>query len=161
MVNYYAGIGSRKTPDYILRIMREFAKGTARSGWVLRSGGAGGADQAFETGCDMGFGAKEIFRSGDAAEWSYTEAVEHIPENRPPFNLWKPYSRSLIARNMMQILGPNGNEPVKLVICWTPADIKDGGGTGYATRCAVSKKIPVYNLHDEPILNKFRKALDL
>lgn len=161
MVNHYAGIGSRKTPDDILYIMKEFARRMAREWWVLRSGGAAGADQAFETGCDMAPGKKEIFKSGDAADWSYEEAVEHIPENRPPFNLWKPYTRGLIARNMMQILGPKGDDPVKFVICWTPADIKDGGGTGYAIRCAVSRKIPVYNLHDESILNRFRKALDL
>lgn len=160
-MNFYAGVGSRKTPEDILEIMKIFAMRMAKKWWVLRSGGAVGADQAFETGCDMGFGKKEIFRAYDAPEWAYIEAVEHIPENRPPFNLWKPFTRGLIARNMMQILGPKGDDPVKFMICWTPADIKDGGGTGYAVRCAASRKIPIYNLHDESILNKFRKALNL
>ena len=40
----YTGIGSRKTPPGILAQMSELAAFLARSGWVLRSGGAPGAD---------------------------------------------------------------------------------------------------------------------
>ena len=150
----YAGIGSRKTPKDIIEIMEEIGASLARREWLLRSGGADGADSAFEKGCDVAESNKEIFRSNDAEPWAFEEAKKHIPKNRPPFNTWKPYVQGLIARNMMQILGKNGDEPVRLVICWTPAT-KDGGGTGYALRCALSHDIPVYNLIEQEISNRF------
>lgn len=46
----YAGIGSRETPEHILSIMRHIGAYLASEGWVLRSGGADGADTAFEVG---------------------------------------------------------------------------------------------------------------
>lgn len=50
---------------------------------------------------------------------------------------------------MLQILGKNGNEPVKFVICWTPTQEYENssvGGTGYAIRCALDHKIKIFNL---------------
>ena len=127
----YAGIGSRKTPEFVLEILEVIGLLLARQGWVLRSGGAVGADKAFEKGCDEVEGKREVFLAVDGdPDWAREEALKHIPENRPPFHTWKPYVQGLIARNMMQILGRAGDEPVDMVVCWTPASVKDGGGTG-------------------------------
>lgn len=49
----YAGIGSRKTPKHILDIMQYAASYLAAEGWTLHSGGAEGADSAFEKGVDV------------------------------------------------------------------------------------------------------------
>lgn len=46
----YTGIGSRETPPEVCGFFRILAARLARSGWNLRSGGARGADQAFEDG---------------------------------------------------------------------------------------------------------------
>lgn len=46
----YAGIGSRATPPEVVSIMRRLAEDMDRRGWILRSGGASGADSAFEAG---------------------------------------------------------------------------------------------------------------
>ncbi|MFZ1154749.1 MAG: hypothetical protein WAN93_07590 [Solirubrobacteraceae bacterium] len=46
----YAGIGSRKTPSGVLDLMARAASRLATEGWVLRTGMAGGADQAFYRG---------------------------------------------------------------------------------------------------------------
>jgi predicted Rossmann fold nucleotide-binding protein DprA/Smf involved in DNA uptake len=46
----YAGIGSRRTPSEILELMKEIGSKLEIEGWLLRSGGAPGADQAFEAG---------------------------------------------------------------------------------------------------------------
>jgi predicted Rossmann fold nucleotide-binding protein DprA/Smf involved in DNA uptake len=43
----YAGIGSRETPKEVLKSMTNYAKELSATGWVLRSGGADGADTAF------------------------------------------------------------------------------------------------------------------
>ncbi|NYZ25158.1 hypothetical protein HND93_36125, partial [Azospirillum sp. ROY-1-1-2] len=58
---HYAGIGSRETPPAVLEVMAAVGERLAQLGWVLRSGGAVGADQAFERGCDRVGGRKEIF----------------------------------------------------------------------------------------------------
>lgn len=48
----YAGIGSRKTPPAELARMEAVGAILQRQGWTLRSGGADGADSAFERGAD-------------------------------------------------------------------------------------------------------------
>ena len=58
---YVAGIGARDTPDTALAKMRGLGKMLANKGLVLRSGGAEGADSAFEEGWDSLSGRKEIF----------------------------------------------------------------------------------------------------
>ena len=45
----YAGIGARATPGAVLADMTVMAGWLARTGWHLSSGGANGADAAFET----------------------------------------------------------------------------------------------------------------
>jgi hypothetical protein len=47
---FYTGVGSRDTPEEVLSVMRTLAKCLARAGYTLRSGGAEGADAAFESG---------------------------------------------------------------------------------------------------------------
>ena len=49
---HYAGIGSRETPPQVLEQMRKIGTFLAERHYVLRSGGAKGADTAFELGCD-------------------------------------------------------------------------------------------------------------
>lgn len=61
-MNAYAGIGSRKTPKNVLDFMFEIGKELALLGYVLRSGGAEGADSAFEKGADSVKGMKEIYQ---------------------------------------------------------------------------------------------------
>ena len=59
----YAGIGSRKTPIKILKEMTKIANFLNKKGYILRSGGAIGADKAFENGSGN---KKEIFYAKDA-----------------------------------------------------------------------------------------------
>ena len=55
---YYAGVGGRETPAHVLNLMTRIAQGLTKVGGILRSGGARGADTAFEAGAGS---AKEIF----------------------------------------------------------------------------------------------------
>jgi len=57
----YAGIGSRKTPEGILKIFEYLGGYFAARSVLLRSGAAAGADSAFERGCDRLRGPKEIY----------------------------------------------------------------------------------------------------
>lgn len=143
---YYTGIGSRKTPLDICDLMTQIARELARRGLILRSGGAVGADQAFEAGAGE---LKRIYRSGDASP-----AAHEIAERfHPAWYMCSPYARSLHARNVHQILGDEVENPElsEGVVCWTPDGSLDGstrtsGGTGQALRIAVAYGVHVTNL---------------
>jgi hypothetical protein len=154
---YYAGIGSRSTPAHVLKQMESLARGLSQKGYTLRSGGAKGADTAFEKGARTIDGpAPEIYYAedaaptkSDAAEWAHRIAREHHPAWHA---LRSPYVRNLMARNTFQVLGYGPQEPVsRFVLCWTPdgaekATSRDSGGTGQAIRLAIANGIPVFNL---------------
>lgn len=151
-MRYYAGIGARKAPEDILKKMSLIAFRLRQEGYILRSGGAVGSDSAFMSSAGV---KSEIFKANDFSNnghftfprWVEEEVVKHCWEC--PIENMRPFIAALIKRNMMQILGKNGDSPVDFVICWTPMDDpcdKGSGGTRYATRCAVHHGIPVFNL---------------
>ena len=156
---YYAGIGSRNTPQNILKFMEKIASILEECGYILRSGHAKGSDQAFERGV-KNLKNKEIFVSRDAKPWAYETVKKYMPNDRPAtFDSWQPYIRGLLARNMMQILGDSGEEPVQFVVCWTSQgdyQTSEVGGTGYALRCALDYKIPIFNLNYPDQLSQFK-----
>lgn len=142
-MRFYAGIGSRETPVNILSDMHAIAIKLSERGWILRSGGARGADSAFERGASNNCC---IFTANDATQ----ESIDYTAQFHPAWNKCSGYAKLLHARNAMIILGEHLDDPVKFVICWTP-DGKDSGGTGQAIRIARHNKIPIYNLFDGPI----------
>lgn len=156
----YAGVGSRSTPTPILRLMCDFARLVAEQGdWLLRSGGAIGADLAFELGCNEAKGRKEIYLTYPRKQgWSSKDIIldpskvsdiieyyrEHgIMDSKHIGNL-SPDARKLHARNYYQVMGLN-EEPADLVVCWTEKG-QEVGGTRTAIRLAKSKGIMVKNL---------------
>jgi hypothetical protein len=146
-MKFYAGIGSRQTPPDILEFMEKVAIKLDSDGYILRSGGAEGADRAFERGVSNP-NKKQIFYAKHAPLWAFDEVKKYIPTDRSGFDGWSPYVRKLLARNMCQILGENGDSPVEFVVCWTPSTVytdSSAGGTAYAIRCALAYNIPVYN----------------
>lgn len=151
----YAGIGSRKTPESILNVMTNIAKKLDPK-YILRSGGADGADLAFELGSTN----KEIFLPWDNFNKNDSELVfKHFPihikesawelvQKFHPAPQKLSYSaRTLHSRNMCQILGEHLDDPSDFVICWTDNG-KPKGGTGTAIKCAEYHRIPVYNLYN-------------
>lgn len=65
---YYTGVGSRKTPKEIQKMMREASFMLAKRGWCLRSGGADGADLAFQHGVAAYVIAEEIENPHEVAD---------------------------------------------------------------------------------------------
>ena len=148
MNKLYAGFGSRKTPEAILFKMEEIAKKLSELGYTLRSGGAIGADSAFEKGASK----KEIFLSKDATK----EAQDFSSRFHPLWEMLDPYVRGLHARNAMIMLGQDLIEPVEFGVCWTPNG-EVLGGTGQALRIAENKGIKIYNLAIEKDLENLRE----
>lgn len=140
-LRYYAGIGSRQTPLQTLLSMTTVAQLLSNKGYVLRSGGAIGADQAFEKGA--GNHCEIFLPRPDAPVWTMICTMHYHPNpDALSVNAWQ-----LMNRNAMQILGRDGDTPVDFVVCWTK-DGKASGGTGQAIRIAKSLDIPVYNLYN-------------
>lgn len=180
MSKYYAGIGSRNTPAPVLDLMIEIAKKLAAKGWILRSGGARGADEAFEHGvnswwlyrCDPALKVpcpKEIFFANDVkGDLLSLHAKNMAKEFHPAWSKMTEYSQRLHARNAFQIMGRDMKTPVDIVICWTP----DGctkheqrtmmtGGTGTAISIASSQNIRVLNLRNPQTVEVIKKKLEI
>lgn len=156
MSRYYAGIGSRETPNDILKLMYRIAKGLSARNYTLRSGCAKGADTAFEEGVIAAKGNARLYTAdGFIPAWTqvFTDFFHPAPQHL------KPYGRKLMCRNAMQILGESGDEPVEFVVCWT----KDGngaGGTGQAIRIAHYYNIPVFDLFNEGALEELKEFVN-
>jgi len=151
MAKYYTGIGSRQTPFQILASMTWVAK-RLRTGYdfILRSGGAAGADSAFELGAAD---KKEIYTAhSDIPDW----AMKSVEQFHPRPDLLNNYVKRLHARNALLIFGEQGPEGPRenwsrFIICWTPGG-RITGGTGQGLRIAQHYDIPVFNMADPKIL---------
>lgn len=149
MEKYYAGIGSRETPGHILNIMHMLGRHFAGLGWTLRSGGALGADTAFENGATAANGKKEIYLPWRAynhnlselhpGNYPFTEdEVTFTQKFHPNWAKCGPSARKLHTRNTRILLGMepiHGAQvtPVKFIVCWTEGG-QITGGTGQALR---------------------------
>jgi len=151
---YYAGIGSRETPQDILELMTRVSKGLDRKRYVLRSGGAQGADKAFEAGV-MSTRTEIMLASDTLPVWTdvFTDFFHPNP------SALKDYPRKLMNRNAMQILGRCGSRPVDFVVCWTK-DGKASGGSGHALRIANYYNIVVFNLRNKDALHELKEFVN-
>jgi hypothetical protein len=161
----YAGIGSRETPIEILEVMKVISRRLYNGGFTLRSGGAKGADQAFESALiefEREDAQKQVeiylpwpgFEKQTRLNWFEPKRKTPQPEAftfssmyHPGWNYLSDFAKSLHARNTHQILGYDITNPdlVDFVVCWTKNG-KISGGTGQALRIAEAHNIEIYNL---------------
>lgn len=184
MNRYYTGVGSRETPDPILSLMTKVAASLERQGYHLRSGGAKGADTAFEDGVKSDAN-KSIFLPWpgfngrkNAIQKPTPGAVEMGIEYHPLLSQmdresdqWRQRKTQTIAammgRNAHQVLGLDLRSPSAFLLCWTPdgADgtlkltSKESGGTGQAIRIAAANKVKVINLQNPASLARLEAML--
>lgn len=148
MDKYYAGIGSRSTPEPIQNLFTRVATYLEQQQYTLRSGHADGADMAFENGCSK---LKEIYipwpnfsNSDSKLVVENPKAFEIAEKFHPYWNNLSQGSRKLHARNTHQVLGLDLNTPVEFIICWTENG-SGSGGTGQALRIAKHYGIPIFD----------------
>lgn len=170
-MKFYAGIGSRETPQDVLDLMTLIAATQAMRGWTLRTGIALGADQAFALGAGPNaewslpwLSFEQAFQDAQLASFPPKPTIllpSRIEENvarqyHPAWDRLSQGAKKLHARNVLQVLGKGhapSYEPIRFpnpssfVVCWTK-DGKASGGTGQAIRIAEAYGIPVRNLHD-------------
>ena len=164
---YYTGIGSRDTPQYILNLMTDLASRLESNGYILRSGGADGADQAFSDGVSLdknkhvylpwnGFNGINNGILTEAEDWAYDEAKTI----HPAWNRCSQGARKLHARNIHQIRGHGSNPKLsEFVVCWTPKG-REVGGTATAIKLARSLNIFICNLGNKDMENEIRESLE-
>lgn len=160
----YAGIGSRSTPNIVGVEMGQWAKNLEDMGFVLRSGGAEGADTFFKEGTTKDT-MREIYVAGYAKQGDVAfdtlpldirkEALYLASQHHPAWSRLSPYVQKLMARNILQVLGKDLDNPSKFVLFWAKpkkdsfGNIYDAeGGTGLAVRFAYASGIPVYHVED-------------
>ncbi|UQS95003.1 DNA processing protein [Pseudanabaena phage Pam2] len=172
---FYAGIGSRETPQDVLESMQYIAQKLGEGGYTLRSGGADGADTAFYNGANkQGLPTPKVylpsawfnghrhnpncgfFDSTTASTWG--EALELVNKYHPAPDKLTEYARKLMARNAYQILSTTLEDPVDFVICWTKGG-KLVGGTAQAMKIAIDFEVQIYNLANVEDVRKFNKEV--
>ena len=172
----YAGIGSRQTPPAVLDAMARIAHALGNAGVALSTGGADGADQAFETGALRTRAPLTVH-----TPWPGYNGYRPGADARPSVNVIRPrpadtlqghtYAdlarrhhpawdglrsrgvRALFVRNVSILAGAldaDGDAlPVRAVIAYTPNGLARGraaGGTGHTLRIAEELGIPAVNL---------------
>jgi len=177
---FYAGIGSRATPQCELARIEELAESLARGGWALRTGASPGADAAFFAGASRGRGQVELFLPWPGFErelWEHADrALVRVLEQASPGALalaarthpgWTSLGadeRALAARDSHQVLGADLDSPAAFVACWTPGasldgDAEAGEGTAQALRIAHARGIPAFNTARAGDLERLYRAL--
>jgi len=149
--NIYTGVGSRKTPYDVQELFISVAQYLSPLGYILRSGGAEGADTAFEEGCDRGQGAKEIYLPWERFNGNPSKLFTPEPKARsiakrfhPDWKKCNKPVKLLHARNSHELLGRGLNTPSRFLLCWTDGS----GGTSRLIRVAEGYGIPVCNADD-------------
>lgn len=123
-IMFYTGIGYRKTPKDIQEFFTWLSGKLEKRGYTLRSGGADGADVAFEEGVIKN---KEIylpwkkFNENDSELYKVcSRAMGIASEFHQGWRYLPTTVKKLHGRNVYQVLGKSLDIPSKFVICWTP-----------------------------------------
>ena len=139
-------------------MMKKAAIWLAERNWILRSGGAAGADTAFLSGAeevpDTPTEVWTISHQHQVAPWtdarmpseaSWQKALLIAQRCHPAWDRCSRMAKHLHGRNSLIMLGHELIDPVRFVICWTPGG-EIIGGTGQIIRMANEFNIPVLNL---------------
>lgn len=166
-MTYYTLIGSRKTPQNIYELLVKVAIKLKEQGFIVRSGGADGADSAAEEACQYenmniylpweGFNKRSSNNRGyiNVSKHPLKKQAEYIASEIHP--AWARCSRGakgLHTRNVYQIFGSDLNTPSSFVVCYAEPSGDQGyvkGGTATAVKLAIDNNIPVHNLYYENV----------
>lgn len=166
LVKYYTGVGSRTAPKEIGEVIIKVSQKLEDLGYILRSGGAGGADSYFEETIKN----KEIFipwygfnNIRDGIVPQETElAYNLLKEIHPAYDKLSQGAIKLHLRNVNQVLGKDLNKPSDFLICWAKTD-KQGvptGGTRTAWKIAEKFNISRFNLFVKEDYNRILKLIE-
>jgi len=177
MPKYYTGIGSRALPDHLSKPLTQAASFLEGQGYVLRSGGARGADMAFELGVTdvknqeiyipwAGFNKRYNPRQNntditvDIDDGANAKAVAMAAEHHPAWDKLSQPVKRLMVRNSCQLFGITMNKPSDFVLCWTPAG-QMVGVTNQALRIAQANNIKIINFGSDSLPNIEKQLMEI
>lgn len=159
-------IGSRKPPERIANIAVKIGRALNERGIRAYSGGAPGMDSHFlfdyspDNRCiilpENGFNG--LFSNGkdiiDFRDLNTQKAADEARKVAGNFDTQNEYVQRRYARNTIQVLRENLDNPTDFVLFW--AEEREGcvkGGTAIAVRLARLYRVPCFNLFKESVLN--------
>lgn len=188
-MKYYTGVGSRETPQPILKFIEQVAYWLVGRGYTGRSGSAAGADTAFEQGFnrhDIVNGVSDYVSFEAYLPWKgfscihedtvhivtpelpdYNEAFNIASTIHPAWNRLGRGAKALHTRNIYQVLGLDLKTPSKALFCYAqPTKNKQGivtgvkGGTNTAVQLAMKHDIPIYNFYLQEDIDKVKIMME-
>ena len=144
--------GKKSLPINIYNMMRKISFIGTSKGWIMRTGNADGADEAFRLGA-----------------YSYHEItpIELAAKFHPTWNRMSDFAKKLHGRNAYQVLGKSLDNPSDCLICWTPDGCKrhkdrsiKTGGTGTAISIADHYGIKIFNLYNNNYKSKIESWIN-
>ena len=182
----YACIGSRETPDHILKLTFRFAHILAELGYSIYSGGCRkGMDEAGYRGA-YSHKASDKSKNRIYISWEKMGGWKHDPENGVycPKDHFENYEQAKLlgekarggwhnagpgsilhhSRNPYQPLGDDLNSPVDFVLTWAPyksTGPQVTGGTATAVKIALDHGIPVFNLIEPELEDRIQYFCDV
>jgi len=161
-MKHYTGVGSRKTPKKWLDAMCRVGVILEECGYVLRSGGADGADEAFARSVTV----KEVYVPWDGfnglgsnvISGACDKALAMAESIHPAWHRCSQGAQKLHGRNIYQVLGKGLDSPSEFLLCWTPNGEKVGG-TATAIKLAESNGVKVYNFGNKAHVAEFHAFL--
>lgn len=174
-MKYFSGVGSRETPTKILHVIENLSYKLGSTGFHLRSGGADGADSAFQEGFPTGRkmeiyipwngfnnhkeGQVGIIVGVGLSNW--IEAEKLAKTIHPAWEKLTIGAKALHTRNIYQVLGEDLSTPSKFLVCYAkPQGDSVQGGTRTAWEVAKMHHIPCFNLYDSATLERIQKYLE-
>lgn len=181
---WFAGVGSRETPEEVLALMRRISQALYTQGYALSSGDAEGADTAFYEGTLLSpyyhqLGAR-IYLA-----WNGVRNRYHDPKNyfydASRFPTWMSANsiaeelhaawekcgrgaRAMHSRNVYQVMGHTLTDPISALIYWAKPvgkTEKVSGGTNGALQLSIKYGIKNrINLYTDEGMERATKFLD-
>ena len=167
MEHYITVIGSRETPEDVLELMNDIMQKFIDMNYIVRSGGADGADHVATMHAPDNQreiyipwdGFNGLYHNGkDILRWDFspvkkdaTATAQEVRDMLGAPRLEKSSHINFHSRNMMQVLGYNLDKPTNLILCYT----RNGemrGGTASALMLAKALDIQIINLGDKETL---------
>lgn len=165
-----ACIGSRETPEDVLKQMEELGRFIVLSGLGIVTGNCKSADQAFARGANSVDLTKvwlclpwHSYEQDAIVEGNWTGSLHSLEmenlaaEHHPSWAYLNPGVKKLLTRNASII--EIAHQTTKLVIGYLNPNKKGGGGTGHGWRIAESFNMTRVNLADEGSFEQAKKLI--